>query len=56
MNGQLQEVNEVCKSNISMQRQDDSYMALDIAESMNKIFKCKHRTTEKMGIEHVTKK
>ena len=56
MNGQLEEVNETCKSNLSMQRQDDNYLALDTTENINKIFKCKHRTTEKMDIEHITTK
>jgi hypothetical protein len=31
-------------------------MTIDIAENMNNLFKCKHRTTEKMDIEHITTK
>ncbi len=31
-------------------------MALDTKENMNKLFKCKLRTEEKMDIEHVTEK
>ena len=44
------------KSNLSMQRYDDSYLALDTEEIMNKLSKWKLRIEEKMGTEHVIEK